>query len=201
MSSTGNTSSASKIELSSEAALVNTADEDVEIAKRENFENLDPQYRAFALEFLANGFKHREAAETVGFAASSGLKLRRLPVVAAYINYLQDRQVEEFSVSQAFIDAKLDDLYDMAIGDVEVPFIDSDGQEQKGKKFHGDLALNIIKTKSAMHGHIKQEGSKGGNVYVNVDLGAALGEQPVDITGEAQRVPAESLVTVEVIDE
>ena len=120
MSGAENTSPASEDELSPEASALITADYDLEVAKQSNFENVDPQHKAFALEYLVNGYKHRDAAEKVGLSPNSGLRIRRLPIVAAYINYLQEKQIQDTIVSQAFIDAKLDDLYDMAIGDVDL---------------------------------------------------------------------------------
>ncbi len=151
----------------------------------QGFSEIDPQIRAFCHEYVTNGYNHREAAEKTGSSPNAGIRLRRTPLVAAYIHYLQQEQHQANIITQDFIQAKLEDLYDMAVGDVEVPLVTGSGMQLTAKKFNGTLALAIVTEISKMHGHIKAPEHTGdGNLIINIDLGKMLGAQPMEVVSE-----------------
>ena len=167
-----------------ESSLVAPSVADLELEIESNWPSLCPQEKGFALEYIENGFDHREAAKTVGRAKAAGIKLLRKPLVHAYISHLQKQYVQESLFTQQFYEAKLLELYEMAVGDVEVPMVDSDGEQFKAKKFHGSLALNILKERGLTTGVAKPEERGPGGVKVVIDMGALLGNAPVTTEGE-----------------
>ena len=144
----------------------------------QGFSEIDPQLRAFCHEYITNGYNHRAAAEKTGSSPNAGIRIRRDPLVAAYIHYLQAEQHQANIITQDFIQAKLEDLYDMAVGDVEVPLVTGSGMEVTAKKFNGPLALSIVTEISKMNGHTKSAedtGKTGNGVTINIDMSKMLG--------------------------
>jgi hypothetical protein len=161
------------------ASNIVTPDE-VNHQKSSGFPSVTDQEKGFANEYLLNGYNHRAAALAVGIAESSAIRVKRKPLVAAYIEFLQERMYASNFVSKGFIDAKLDDLYEMAIGDVNVPMVLGDGSTIEAKKFQGGLALQILQERSKMHGIVVEEKSNSNMVTVNIDLGMALGQKDMN---------------------
>ena len=177
MSSTSNPQGTSQNDLIPAIATQLVTKDDVDNQITAGWPVLSDQDKAFAYEYIENGYDHRSAASEVGYSADTGIKLKRKPYIAAFIQHLQERMYKSNTVVKEFIDAKLDDLYDMAIGDVEVPLVLGDGTEKTAKKFHGGLALQILQERSKTHGIVKEEIGNKGQVIINIDLGMALGQK------------------------
>jgi hypothetical protein len=187
MSGTGNSQAISKNELDEQVASVIATKSLVDQQAERNWIILEPEEKAFAQEYVINGYDHRNAADKVGYSPNTGLSIKRRPYVAAYIEYLLDRMHASNLVVKGFIDAKLDDLYDMAIGDEEVPLVLGDGSCIDAKKFHGGLALQILQERSKVAGIVKDEKVNQGQVTINIDLGRALGQKDSEgVTIDAQ---------------
>ena len=153
-----NTKKNGKDESADRLAGILLSDEFVEQQKANNWPSLEAKHRAFAEVYVTNGYKHRPAAEEAGFTADRGIGLLRLPLIRAYISHIQDGMYEANVVTRDFVDAKLDELYDMAIGDVAVPMVDPKTCfEFDARKFQGGLALDILREKSKMNGIIKPD--------------------------------------------
>ena len=180
MSSTSNTQGVSQNDLIPAIAHELVTKTDIDNQKAGNWPALSDQDRAFGYEYIQNGYDHRLAASEVGYSPDSGIKLKRRPYVAAFIQHLQEQMHESNFVVKGFIDARLDDLYDMAIGEVEVPLVLGDGTEKTAKKFHGGLALQILQERSKTHGIVKEEKTNHAQVIVNIDMGMALGQKDVN---------------------
>jgi hypothetical protein len=119
---------------------------------------LSPQERCFAEEYCFNGYNHREAAITAGLNPDRGIHLKRQPLIRAFVAHVQSRLFEANIVTRDFVDAKLDELYDMAVGIIETDHIDTKNAESfRGNKFHGSLALDILREKAKLHGVIQGE--------------------------------------------
>lgn len=180
MSGTGNTSAISENDVNSASANELITQADVNSQKEKGFPILTEQERAFGYEYITNGYNHRSAAEKCGRPADAGVGLKRKPYIAAFIAHLQEVTFQSEIIVKDFIDAKLDDLYDMAVGEVEVPLVTGDGSTFTAKKFQGGLALNIIQERAKLHGITKPAEEGGGGVKVYIDMRAALGEKSVD---------------------
>ena len=191
MSSTSNTPTVGKDVVQPESSSELATEIAISDQKERGFTILEPEERAFAHEFIANGYDHCKAAETIGRSRDYGKVLKRRPFVAAYIQHLQNTHFNSVIVTKDFIDAKLDDLYDMAVGEVKVPLVTGDGAGFEEKKFHGGLALQILQERSKTHKIVEPAGSgPAGGVTINIDLGMALGEKDKD------GIPIESVIKV-----
>lgn len=146
--------------------------------------DLEPSQIAFAHEYVANGYSHRNAAEKINRAASSGLTLLRDPLTRAYISYLQREQHEETLITTGFVEAQMMRLYEMAIGDEEVNMVDSDGHEFTAKQFQGQLAFSIVKEFGNSVGYSKVQENNSSKVTIHLDVGALTGRPPVTIEAE-----------------
>lgn len=196
MQSPGDTQGVNKVNSKSElAALPSTklAESDqayFDKQQEEDWPDLSFQLRAFANEYVTNGYDHRKAAVTVGRAANSAKNMLRNPLVKHYINYLQNNRLDSPLVTRDFLDAKLEELHDIAMGNVEIPIVLADGTRVDECKFMGDLAFKTLQERAKLYGHAKPEPEGGGNggVVVNIDVGALLGKSngnnAVEIEGE-----------------
>ena len=146
--------------------------------------DLEPAQVAFAHEYLANGYSHRNAAKHIGRSKSSGLSLLRDPLTRAYISYLQREQLEESIITKGFVEAQMMRLYEMAIGDEAVAMVNSDGNGFTEKQFQGPLAFSIVKEFGNSIGYSKVEKSTDSKVNITIDIGALTGRPPVTIEGE-----------------
>ena len=87
------------------------------------FPDLDDQRRAFCIKYVTNGYKHGAAAAKVGFSESMGVRLKREPLVAAFIVDLQKKYLAESIVTKQTLDFYLDELEDIAMGRVSIPIV------------------------------------------------------------------------------
>lgn len=179
MSGTGNTQTTGQDVLDPAIASVIATKLDIDNQAGRNWPILSHEEKAFCHEYVINGFDHRTAADKIGHSKGTGISIKRRPYVAAYIEFLLERMHHSNLVIKGFLDARLDDLYEMAIGEVEVPLVTGDGSSFTAKKFQGGLALSILQERGKINGVVK-EGPKGGQVIVNIDLGRALGEKDAE---------------------
>jgi hypothetical protein len=135
------------------SAFIDVTAEYLEQQKEKDWPDLQPQHRAFAEVYVFNAYDHRAAAKEAGLNPDLGVKLKRVPLIRAYIAHIQKQLFESNIVTKDFVDAKLDDLLDMAMGEIEVACVDAKtSQEFNAKKFHGQLALQVLQEKSRLSG-------------------------------------------------
>ena len=137
--------------------------------------------RAFAHKYRTNGSDHREAAEHVNRAASSGLSITRRPLLREYIKHLQDNSTQISLITRALIEDNYMYLSERARGDEPVAMVDSDGNEFTAKRFDGSLLLAINKEMGQHIGFTKVEKSTDSKVNITIDIGALTGRPPVTI--------------------
>ena len=142
---------------------------------RDSWSDLKHDEQAFCDEFLDNGYKHREAALTIERSADSGIRLLNKPLCREYIHFHEQKRRARRIVSERFFDAQLADLYDQAIGDVEVPLVTGSGIELTAKKFNGPLALGIIQERGKLSGVTKPD-APDNQINVIIDVGALTGK-------------------------
>jgi len=157
----------------------------VERNRESGFLDLDDQRRAFCIEYVTNGYKHRDAAESVGFPAERGTRLKREPLVAAYIVDLQNKYLAESVVTKQTLDVHLDELEDIAMGRISIPIVTGSGEKIEAKKFHADLAMKIYAERSKLHG-ISKDDSKHAAVNVTINMEGMTGPAEVIIEGETE---------------
>lgn len=160
---------------------------EVLLARERNngFESLTPNRRAFCHEYITNGYKHREAAKSVGIAAASGIRVLREPLVGAYISYLQSMQQTSAIITKDYINAQYMALYDMATGLEPQCLVTADGDEFMAKKTELGTAHNILKEMSKSTDYAQETGNKVAAVSVNIDFGNLRGNISVDSHDDA----------------
>lgn len=150
---------------------------------RENgFMDLDEAKKAFCIVYVTNGYKHREAAEEAGLNPDKGIQLKREPLVSAYIYDLQQQYLAESIVTKQVMDAKLDELEDIAMGRVEIPLVTGAGDKIEAKKFMPDMAMKVYSEKVRLH-KIVEDKSKSGHVSVSINMAGMVGNDlpPIDV--------------------
>lgn len=148
----------------------------VERNQGDGFSDLSEERKAFAYNYVSNGYDHREAAILCGFSVHKGIQLKREPLVAAFIEYLQTQSYQANIVTREFVDARLDELEDIALGKVPIPIILANGEQIYREKFHGELAMSIVKERNKMQGYVRDETGKVGDVNIQINNNAVTGE-------------------------
>lgn len=157
------------------------------LSKEESFTDLSELDRAFSVEYITNGFKHREAATTVGLSANQGISKLRQPLVSKFIAHLQDSSIAAKLITQEFVEAKYLEVLPKLMGEEEVPLYDhKEGVTTNAKKFHSAETVSVLRDLGKAAGYVAPEGPKGGNVNVTIDLGGFTGEPTVIIEHEEE---------------
>jgi len=112
--------------------------------KLSNWEDIDPQRKAFALNYVIV-YDHRSSAKLAGFSPDSGLRLLREPLLSAYIAYLQEEDYITNLITEDFIRVQFLNLLPMLSGQVEVPVVDSRGTSYNVKKFFPNELVSVLK--------------------------------------------------------
>lgn len=177
-------------------SLANSDQEYLDKQEEAGFPELSFQFQAFGNEYITNGFDHRKAAVSVGKPANRALSILRNPLVRRYISYLQSLRNDQSLITLDFLDAKLEELQDIAMGETAIPIVLADGTMVVERKFMGDLAFKCIEKRGKLSGHEKPDlpgGGAGGGVVVNIDVNALLGKSsPVTIEGEVVECDTET---------
>jgi len=148
--------------------------------------DLDERDRAFAVEYITNGFSHNDAAEAVGLSRKSGLKKLREPLIGAFIRHLQASTANAKIITQQFVEQKYLEVLPKLMGEEDVPLFDhKEGISISAKKFHSAETVSVLRDLGKAAGYVAPEGPKGGNVHVTIDLGGFTGQsEPVGVTIE-----------------
>jgi hypothetical protein len=167
---------------SDESRLAGEWDSYIDSQKRHDWIDLSNEERAFATEYLENGYNHREAAEAVGRAASGAFRLLNKPLVREYIHFTESSRRARRIVSERFLDAQLSQLYDQSIGLEEIDLVTGSGLKLRAKKHQGQLALAIIQERAKLSGVAKPEQADT-QVNVIINEAALIGVQVNKIDG------------------
>lgn len=126
-----------------------------------DFSRMEPAHRAFAIEYVLNGYNHREAAESIGIDPNRGARLKRLPIVVEYVIQLQNKTAVESIVNKQSLDCLLDRIQEAAMGEVEIPIVLANGAMVNKQKFQGSLALDVYRERAKLHDIVKPEEESG----------------------------------------
>lgn len=165
------------------SAYLDLSEEFFEQQKEKDWPALDHKDRAFAEEYCFNGYDHRAAAETAGLNPNKGIQLKRNPIIRAYIAHVQARLFEANIVTRDFVDAKLDELYEMAVGQIETDHVDAkNGESFRAYKFHGSLALDILREKAKLNGVIQGDVEDEGAATTEIHFHVKESKKGVKVT-------------------
>lgn len=138
------------------------------VSERFDFSKMDPAHRAFAIEYVMNGYNYRKAAKTCRMDPSRGVRLKRIPIVVAFITELQKRDIVESFVGKQSLDCFLDRIEEAAMGDVDIPIVLADGTSIDRPKFQGSLAMDVYRERAKLHGILVQEETPDNTIRIEV---------------------------------
>lgn len=147
------------------------------------FVDMEERDKAFAVEYITNGFRHSEAAEAIGLPRSSGVGKIRNPVIRAFISYLQEQNNVGKIITQQFVEAQYLEILPMLKGEEEVEIVDmKNGGTFKAKKFHSAEVVSVLRDLGKSSGYIAPEYGGGGTVVnVQLNLTDLVGEHPIEV--------------------
>jgi len=129
------------------------------VDNRENgFLSLTQAQRVFGLEFT-KGATYLEAAETAGIHKSQAARTLRDPLVACFINYLNQQKEHYSLIDASFIEVTYLTLLSKLMGEEEVPMIDREGTAMLRKVFHSSEAVALLRDMAKISGHYKDDPS------------------------------------------
>ena len=156
----------------------------IEKNQTEDWPDLTAVKRAFAIEYVMNGYNHRDAAETLNVPKDRGIRLLRDPLVAAYVKTLQDDQRTNGLITRDFINAQYMTLYEMATGQKAHPFV-AGGEILNEARVDMPSAISILKEMSKSTDYEKAPSTVKGGVSIHLNLGSLLGNDQVEVSIEA----------------
>lgn len=127
------------------------------------FLSLSQQQRQFAIEFTKCA-SHLEAADLAGIPREKALRTLRDPLVACFVNYLNQQKEHYSLIDASFIEVQYLGLLGKLMGEEEVACVDKEGTPMTRKIFEGSAAVALLRDLAKISGHYKDDPS----VVVNV---------------------------------
>ncbi len=146
----------------------------IERNKKTNWEDLTDQRKAFAYEYIANGYNHRNAAHKVGIAKNSAVRLLREPLVSAFISHLQEEHFTSAIITKQFVEHQYLELIPYLKGEQAIPMVTGQGVELDACKFHASELTAVLRDLSKVTGYVKEEENNKGQVQIFMDFGAVM---------------------------
>jgi hypothetical protein len=113
------------------------------------WQGLDEAKLAYAVAFVEEGYSHVRAAKHLGISPDQALKFQRCPLVQACIQDIQAQTQGISFLNEAWVDAKIAEIFPMVMGEVDVPYIDAKtGDQLEGKRFMPEIAVRLLDLKS-----------------------------------------------------
>lgn len=138
------------------------------VDERENgFLSLDQSKRLFALAFT-QGYTYLEAADEAGIHRTSAARTLRDPLVACFINYLNQQKEHYSLIDASFIEVQYLQMLSKLMGEEEVPMLDKEGTPMMRKVFHSSEAVALLRDMAKISGHYKDDPSIIVNVATNL---------------------------------
>lgn len=159
----------------------------VESLRKGNWEKLDAKRKAFVYKYIES-YDHCAAAKAAGFSRSQGLGLLRDPLVAAFLNDVQETMGERSIITRDFINVQWMKVLPKLMGEEEVMLgVDKDGTQLEGYKFHAGEATRAL-TELSKSTNFYAGGTGNANVSININLEALGIDEGVTIEGEVTDV-------------
>ena len=110
--------------------------------------SLDDRRKAYAVAFVDEGYSHVRAADRLGIAHAEALRLQRDSLVQACIQDIQSQLQGVSFLNEAWVDAKIAEMFPMVMGEVDVPMVDAKtGSRYTAKKFMPEVAVRLLDLK------------------------------------------------------
>jgi len=159
----------------------------VESLRKDKWASLDPKRKKFVYSYIET-YDHCAAAKAAGFSRSQGLSLLRDPLVAAFLNDVQEVMGERSIITRDFINVQWMKILPKLMGEEEVMLgVDKDGIQVEGYKFHAGEATRAL-TELSKSTNFYAGGTGNANVNININLDALGIDEAVTIEGEAKDV-------------
>jgi hypothetical protein len=154
---------------------------EIERHEANGFIDMPEQDKAFAVEYITNGFKHRKAATEVGFHADAGIRKLRDPLIGAFISHLQSENNVAKLITTQFVEQQYLEILPKLKGEEEVDIVDiKEGASFKAKKFHSAELVSVLSHLGKSSGYIAPDvGPNVGQVNVQINLGDLAGDVEV----------------------
>lgn len=127
------------------------------------FLSLSQEQRLFAIEFTKCA-SHLEAADLAGIPRDKALRTLRDPLVACFINYLNQQKEHYSLIDASFIEVQYLGLFSKLMGEDDVRIMDKEGSVKTARVFHSSEAVGCLRDMAKISGHYKDDPS----VVVNV---------------------------------
>lgn len=142
----------------------------VEANRKNGWQSLSPAERMFAYYYVET-YNARTAAEDCGMAPSAGLRLLRKPLIQALVSHVQEQMQARSLINADFVRVQWLQLLPKLMGEEEVAMVDK-GMSFQAKKFHAGEATRALTELGKSTKFYEGGTPNGGNVVVNIDLGA-----------------------------
>lgn len=124
---------------------------------------ITPLERAFAMEYVSNGYNHIKAAESIGLNRSKGIRLVKNPIVQLLIKELQDKQHTLSLVTNEFVMTCYMRLLPKLMGEDDIPQVvmnrdSGDTDTVDIKKFHAAETVAVLRDMAKMVGDYNIDG-------------------------------------------
>lgn len=161
-------------------------DQELSVIERhiaDGFIDMEERDKAFAVEYVTNGFKHREAAEAVGLSKSVGLTKLREPLVGVFIGHLQEQNNTAKLITMQFVETQYLEILPKLKGEEEIDMVDAkDGRNYRVKKFHSAELVSVLRDLGKSSGYIAPDvGESRALVNVQINLGDLAGKDPIEV--------------------
>ena len=142
--------------------------------KKNDWPDLEPKQKMFAIRYLESYSAVKAATEAGGLSVSWCRTQLRDPLVMEYINELQLMYTSRSFINKDFINMQMLQHLEVVKGEVEAPFCLADGSQAEGKRYDAPQVSKVL-TELAKSTKFYEDGSsEKAAVTVNVNL-AALG--------------------------
>ena len=100
--------------------------------------------QAFVVAYIDNSYSLTEASNALKLTYSTCKSmLQKMPLRKAIYEVQNELDNIDF-LNEKWVRAQLMKLYPMIIGEEDIPFINNQGEQCLGRKFHPDAALKVI---------------------------------------------------------
>ena len=144
--------------------------------RQTGWKDLPESDRAFAIEYITNGFNYADAAETIGLARTSGIRKLRAPLVQGFIAYIQDQRAKASLITREFVEQQYLEILPKLKGEESVQLITPQGDSYEAKKFHSGEVVSVLRDLGKAAGFTPEEVGHSAPVNIQINIGDLAGD-------------------------
>lgn len=154
---------------------------DIEKARQDGYQLLDPLARQVAIEFVTTGHTLKQIASDLKQPVAEVRKAFSNPLTRAFIADLQAEMAQHKIINATWVESQVLAVWPKLLGEEDVEKVNMKGEQVRGRHFHGPEVVAVLKHFS---GNADQKAAGGVKVVINFgDMG--VGAKPnVVIEGE-----------------